>query len=88
MFPTMLVTRRNWICWKYEWKNGRKTKIPYNPLTGRKAKSTDPNTWVTYRTAREAIGYDGIGYVFNGDGIFGIDIDHCIDEKTRSTKHH
>ena len=86
MFPEILLTKKNWICWKYEIINGRKTKIPYNPLTGKKAKSTDPNTWTTYQNARHAKGYDGIGYVFNGDGIFGIDIDHCIDDTTNNIK--
>lgn len=86
MFPKILLLKRNWICWKYKEVNGRKTKIPYNPLTGKKAKSTDPRTWTTYQIVRKAIGYDGIGYVFNGDGIFGIDIDHCIDEKTNEIK--
>lgn len=82
MFPEILTAANKWICWKYETVNGRKTKVPYNPRNKSKAKATDPATWTTYRKAIKAIGYNGIGYVFNGDGIFGIDIDHCIDEKT------
>ena len=82
MFPEILTSANKWICWKYETINGRKTKVPYNPKNKQKAKSIDPNTWGSYHKAMKAIGYNGIGYVFNGDGIFGIDIDHCINEET------
>lgn len=55
-------------------------KVPYNPKTGKPAKSTDPSTFGAYADVRNyaAAGYDGIGV-----GIFGhiaaIDIDHCIE---------
>ena len=42
---------------------------------------SDPDTWssfATTQTAYEEGGYDGIGFVFNGDGIVGIDLDDCV----------
>lgn len=86
MIPELLQKQKKWVCWKLEDRNGRITKVPYNPRTGEKAKSTDPDTWSSYEEVCQAKGYHGIGYVFNGDGIFGIDIDHCIDENNKITK--
>jgi len=56
-------------------------KIPVNPKNCRYAKPNDSNTWGTLREARNVVKnykYDGIGYVFDGDGICGIDLDNCI----------
>lgn len=82
----MLKDQKKWVCWKKEKIKGRITKVPYNPQNGKKAKSTDAQTWSSYDEAVEAKGYDGIGYVFNGDGIFGIDIDHCITSDNKIEK--
>src|SRR5699024_8784428 len=56
------------------------TKIPYNPLTGYKAKSNDPDTWTTFDEAvnREKH-YDGIAYFFQ-EPYIGIDIDGVPNE--------
>lgn len=86
MIPSMLKDHKKWVCWKKEKVKGRITKVPYNPQNGKKAKSTDAQTWSSYEEAVEAKGYDGIGYVFNGDGIFGIDIDHCITSDNKIEK--
>lgn len=86
MIPSMLKDHKKWVCWKKEKVKGRITKVPYNPQNGKKAKSTDAQTWSSYKEAVEAKGYDGIGYVFNGDGIFGIDIDHCITSDNKIEK--
>lgn len=86
MIPTILKDQKKWVCWKKEKVKGRITKVPYNPQNGKKAKSTDAQTWSSYDEAVEAKGYDGIGYVFNGDGIFGIDIDHCITSDNKIEK--
>lgn len=86
MIPSMLKDHKKWVCWKKENVKGRITKVPYNPKNGKKTKSTDAQTWSSYEEAVEAKGYDGIGYVFNGDGIFGIDIDHCITSDNKIEK--
>ncbi|MDL2225077.1 phage/plasmid primase, P4 family [Eubacteriales bacterium OttesenSCG-928-M02] len=65
--------------WKLEEVNGRPTKVPYNPQTGGKAQSNNPDTFSTFPVAAAVQEqYSGMGV-----GIFGnlcaIDIDHCID---------
>lgn len=45
------------------------------------ASVTDPDTWSSFSTALTAYeegGYDGIGIVFDGDGLVGIDLDDCV----------
>lgn len=85
MLPLELTQRNQWICWRYEKKEGRDkpTKVPYNPVTGYPAKSTDAATWADYETAlRNIKKYDGIGFVFSkNDPYVGIDLDHVLDEK-------
>jgi hypothetical protein len=88
--PTALKDRAQWVTWRYE-KEGKPvskdtegaTKIPYNPRTGHRASSTNPNTWTSYATATQAAAarkHNGIGFVFSEDDPFtGIDLDDCID---------
>jgi hypothetical protein len=82
--PAELRERDQWVCWGYERRHGKWTKIPVDPGTGRLAKSTDPKTWGTfdealayYRAHRSTI--DGIGYVFSEDDPFaGVDLDDAL----------
>ncbi len=67
-------------CWRYEERNGRMTKVPYNPRTGGRAQSNNPDTFAPLSVAASVMGsYDGLGV-----GIFGalgaIDIDHCVKD--------
>ena len=62
--PGKLKTTCSFCVWKFEKRNGQKTKMPYNPATGERAKINDlrtfsdfKNTLVTYAMG----GYDGIG---------------------------
>ena len=73
-----LAVRPQWVCWRREGKR----KAPYNPVTGRKASTTDPSTWGTYEEARAAENdYDGIGFVLSADDPFTfVDLDHCIED--------
>ena len=80
--PGKLKTTCSFCVWKFEKRNGQKTKMPYNPATGERAKINDlrtfsdfKNTLVTYAMG----GYDGIGIAV-GNGIGAFDIDHCIRE--------
>ena len=74
-------------------EKGKPDKIPINPRTLWGASSTNPDTWGTFQDAVEQVGKTGhckrkgetisspivgIGFVFNGDGVAGIDFDHCI----------
>jgi Protein of unknown function (DUF3987) len=74
---------RQWLCWRIEGRDGKPTKVPYSPLTGEKASSTDPQTWASYSEAVEAYrehGYAGIGLVFSEDDPFcGVDLDGCLN---------
>jgi hypothetical protein len=77
--PPELKQSSLFCCWRYETRNGSKTKLPYNPITGRSAKSNDPSTFTEFQTAVSATGYDGIGIgIFNG--ICAVDLDHCVTD--------
>ena len=84
-FPKELASRPQWVCWHLEPdpKGGKDRKVPYNPITGQRASSTNPTTWVGLETAMEAqrkYHYRGLGFIFTAnDGIVGVDIDHCIE---------
>ena len=82
--PFCLRTRSQFVGWKYEYNEDRKswTKVPYNPRNGQKASSVNPYSWSNFETACAAVdkyGFDGLGIMF-GKGLIGIDIDHVIDE--------
>lgn len=74
---------QRWVAWAYEIKNGRQTKIPKDPATGRNASVADPATWSGYEEARECqmrSGFAGVGFVLiEGDDLCGGDLDHCLD---------
>ncbi len=79
--PKEMKQCKNWVCWHWEERNGKKTKIPYFPETGRPAKSNDPNTWTTYENAITCKNrYSGIGFMLGSSPFVGIDIDHCIHD--------
>jgi len=77
---------RQWLCWRTEVRDSKPTKIPYSPLTNRRASSTDPSTWGCYSeavTAYKERGHDGIGFVFTEeDDLAGVDLDRCLDPET------
>lgn len=65
--------------WRREERDGKQTKVPYNPSTGDRARSNDPATFAPLDAALAcAGGYDGLGLGVFGD-LGAIDIDHCID---------
>ena len=79
--PDELRALPNWVCYRLEDRHGqqRPTKIPYNPITGEKAKANDPATWTGYETCVAAVErseYDGIGFEFAPPYV-GVDLDHC-----------
>ena len=85
-FPQELTTLRQWICWRLEPdpRGEKPRKVPYDPRTGRKASSTNPETWATLPEAMRAQTkylFTGVGFVFTeAGGIVGVDIDHCRNE--------
>ena len=78
--PAELTRLHHWVLWRYEFRNNKWTKPPYQ-LNGAKASSTDDQTWADFEAVFEAYqagAFDGIGFVLSeGVGIVGIDLDHC-----------
>ena len=91
-FPQELATLRQWICWRLEPdpRGEKPRKVPYDPRTGRKASSTNPETWATLPEAMRAQTkylFTGVGFVFTeAGGIVGVDIDHCRKENGTFTE--
>jgi hypothetical protein len=81
--PAELRQIPRWVCWRNE--QGRKVLYDAKSLQSR-ASSIDPQTWTTFEEAEtaflERVGEDdaftGVGIVLDGDGLAGIDIDHCV----------
>jgi P4 family phage/plasmid primase-like protien len=83
--PPEAKNTTQWDCYKLEMVDGDKTKVPYNPTTGQRASSTDPQTWVAFTVAlaayRDLELYDGICFfVTEESGIVFIDLDKCIQD--------
>lgn len=72
---------KRWVNYKLAEVEGRTTKVPYSPITKRKASSTKESDWGTYTQAFIADAKQ-IGIVFTPDKkLLGIDLDHCLNEK-------
>ena len=88
--PLELQAVARWVGWKAIQKSpgAKPDKEPFRTdLLNTHASSTDPETWGTFEQAVTALEEDdsdftGIGFVLNGDGIVGVDIDHCVDGTT------
>lgn len=86
--PEQLAERPQWVCWRLEGRDGKETKVPYTPATGRRASSVDLMTWGTILDALAAYErpephYDGIGFCFcSADPFCGIDLDGCRNPET------
>jgi putative DNA primase/helicase len=82
--PKEICRRRAWCPFLFELRDSKRTKIPYNPRIGRRARSNDPKTWGTFEEASsKAAGYDGIEYMLSKDDPhFLIDLDECREPET------
>ncbi len=64
----MLKDNPQFCCWKYEERSGRKTKVPYNPVTGKRAKADQRSTFKDFSSAVATVSdYDGIGFLVGND---------------------
>ena len=82
MMPVELRELSRWVVWKG-------AKVPYcASAINRLASVTDPRTWSSFEHAEMAYvegGYSGVGFVLNGDGIVGVDLDKCAPDGVPST---
>lgn len=77
--PEYLKENAHFCNWKYETRDGRLTKVPYNPHTSNKASVNNANTFTDFNSVVNALDiYDGIGIRVAGK-IIAIDLDHCIE---------
>jgi putative DNA primase/helicase len=82
LIPAEFKALRQWCVYKLEVVGGKKTKVPYQ-ISGDSASSTDPTTWATFESARDAYQdlekFDGICFMLSEDnGIVFVDLDDCI----------
>lgn len=82
--PRELKELKRWVLWKLrDTDKGKTTKVPINAMNGYGAKSNDPETWTSFEMAMKNVEFyncTGLGFML-GNGYFGVDIDHAIDEK-------
>ena len=82
--PMEMNERRQFVCWRNEFHNGRWKKVPYQP-NGQKAKVNDPSTWHTWTACLGAYqdefgSFDGVMFALADDDPYTfIDLDHCAD---------
>ena len=75
-----LKAEARWLC--------HKDKRPLNARNGSAGSSTDPTTWAPYAVAvatAKRLKLDGVGIVFTGDALVGIDLDKCIGDGEGTT---
>jgi hypothetical protein len=83
-----LAGRPIWVAWKHETRDGRVIKVPYDPVSGRRATSDDAATWATYDEAQDwaaTNGAAGVGLVLSQiDDVLvcGADLDSCRNPDT------
>lgn len=75
--PQELRVLPRWVTWKG-------AKVPYCATAiNSKASCINSDTWAPFpqtQTAYEEGGYLGVGFVLNGDGIAGVDLDRCVHD--------
>ena len=86
--PAELKDRPQWVVWRLEQRDGKKTKVPYRADGSGRASSTEAATWATFDAAvaaSETLAADGVGFVFTKDDPFvGVDLDEGLSEPDRA----
>jgi hypothetical protein len=87
--PYSLKDTPQWVVWKYETRDGKATKVPYDPKSNGdsiRAKVNDPSTWASFDRAAEVADilsghdYKGVGFVLHGTHFVGFDFDSVISD--------
>jgi primase-polymerase (primpol)-like protein len=82
--PQELKSLPQWVCWRWQTRDGKWTKVPVDPKSGFNAKSNDSAYWGTFE---QALSYyqghyevEGVGFVFTADDPYcGVDFDDTAD---------
>lgn len=88
--PAELMDTTQWVCWRFEWRKEKWTKVPFTPHTAKKARSNAASSWQSFQAALSCYQerpdfFDGIGFMFSKDDPYvGGDIDHCVTDGTIS----
>jgi primase-polymerase (primpol)-like protein len=81
--PFELRCKNNWVVWKGK-------KIPFDAsCVNSKASVSNPQSWSSFgeaKTAFEEGGWDGLGFMLDGTGIAGVDLDKCVVNGIPDTK--
>ena len=84
--PAELRAIHNWMGWRYETRDGKRTKAPINPHRNCHGRVDDPSTWGTFAQACAAarrFRLAGVGFVMRkADALTAVDLDHCRDAQT------
>ena len=77
--PQELKVRPRWVVWQYQ---KQRKKCPHCPDTGRPVNITLDSAGTDHE---RAVGswlsnpsFDGVGVILDGDGLVGVDLDHCF----------
>ena len=76
--PEEIKNLNQWVCTRGD------SKVPRRAYMDGAASSTDKTTWANFEMARSSVEYgynDYVGFVFNDNGIIGIDIDDGYDDE-------
>lgn len=82
--PQEMKKLRRWVGFRIEERDGKKTKIPFNAMTGSYGSSTDFHTWTSFRVAMMGCvkyGFDGLGFCLGKNEedntyVSGVDLDN------------
>ena len=78
-----LANFKQWVCWRYETREGKATKPPRRATGSGYADTKNPATWGTMGQAKATaarLKLDGVGFVFTaGDPFAGVDLDDALD---------
>jgi putative DNA primase/helicase len=84
--PPELTERPHWVGWRWAFRDGKWTKPPVDPHTGRAGDCRERSTWGTFAQAvafAQRTGLPGIGVQLTADmWIVGVDLDKCRDPET------
>ena len=76
--PEYLKENASWCLWKYEIRNNKETKIPFNPITDSYASVNNPKTFTTFEKATSKLNsFDGLGIRVD-EKLVAIDVDDCV----------